>query len=207
MRLLRFDFQNKRWIQLFTDSQLDRFKNLSDLLDKEAARKNLGLYDKFYTKDDLRNGTYPNTIHNSTIIQDEHGQLLSQADRTSWNNKVDRPLINNDAPDVDRLTEGQYHASLSTGNLTLRINGKLRDFGIRTKTGRANFFGAGREVKIEHGCLNGAGEKLTPRHIEIQCVTNPGGNVGETWVHFDETYAYIGNGGSYTGAFDYTIFY
>nr|DAS67962.1 MAG TPA: hypothetical protein [Caudoviricetes sp.] len=207
MRLLRFDFQNKRWIQLFSDSQLDRFKNLSDLPDKEAAQKNLGLYDKFYTKDDLRNGTYPNTIHSSTIIQDEHGQLLSQADRTSWNNKVDKPLINNDTPDVDRLTEGQYHVSPSTGNLTLRINGQLRDFGIRTKTGRANFAGAGREVKIEHGCLNGAGEKLAPRHIEIQCITNPSGGVGETWVHSDETYVYIGNGGSYTGAFDYTIFY
>ena len=43
MRLLRFDKSKNAWVQLFSDAALDKYKNLSDLTNRKAARDNLEL--------------------------------------------------------------------------------------------------------------------------------------------------------------------
>ena len=209
MRLLRYDAANKRWIQLFTDSALDRWYNLADIPDKKAARDNLEMDKYFWNKKVLKDGTAANSIHNVCIIQDDLAQFVTKADKINWNQKVDRPIvIPSGLTPPKPMTEGQILYSRSEDKMKVMIDGKLRDFeNNREMHGRANFAGSGKEVKIAHNLKTNSGAKITPKFVGISCVTNPQGNLGETWTRRDDTYFYVGNTGSYTGPFDYMVYY
>lgn len=52
----------KKWVPISSDEILDRNKNLSDVKDKDAAITNLGLYDKFISKEALQSGFLPDVF-------------------------------------------------------------------------------------------------------------------------------------------------
>lgn len=56
-----------------------------------------------------------------------------------------------------------------------------------------NFVGNGSEVTIPH--LVGR----RPAAVNFVATSNPNGELGDTWVRFDETNVYIGNTGTFTG--------
>lgn len=209
MRLMRYrqiDSTHGEWVQLFSDSALDRFKNLADLTDKKEARKNLELDKYFWNKEELEKGDAVKSIHNICIIQDEKAQFLSQIDRDNWDQKVDRPIVATEEP--KKMTEGQMFYEPSSDLLFVKVNGKLRSFeNNKAAFGRGAFAGKGKEVTIAHNLTNSGGGKITPKYVSFSCVTNPQGELGETWFRKDDTNIYIGNTGSYTGAFDYMISY
>jgi hypothetical protein len=68
--------------------------------------------------------------------------------------------------------------------------------------GSDNFTGDGGETTIAHEL---GGEVIF--NVIVTPTTNPGGYLGEVWVRKDATNIYVGNSGSHTGAFDYTIVY
>jgi hypothetical protein len=209
MRLLRYDAKKKRWIQLFADSALDKYKNLSDVVDKKAARDNLELDEYYWNKAALKDGAAVNSIHNVCVIQDEKAQFVTKADKENWNQKVDRPIVKSTADEeLPEMTEGQMVYNRATDTIKVKIDGKIRDFeNNREIHGTANFAGMGNEVKIEHHLETIHGVKITPKFVGISCVTNPGGMLGETWTRKDDTYFYVGNTGSYQGPFEYMVYY
>lgn len=204
MRLLRYDAPNKRWVQLFTDSSLDKHKNLKDLTDLVEARRNLELDKYFWNKDSLRNGTAVKSIHNVCIIQDKQAQFISQADRDNWNQKVDRPKVSIGTLAAGDLTEGQMHYDPSTDRLEVKVDGKIRQFeNNRATSGIGNFPAQGKEVAIPHLCKDAFNNKVIPKYVGITCQANPQGLLGEYWARKDDTNIYVGNTGSYTGRFEW----
>lgn len=61
--------------------------------------------------------------------------------------------------------------------------------------GTGNFTGDGGETTIPHGL------ELTPSVYYATPIENPNGFLGESWIRVDDTNLYVGNSGSFTGAF------
>ena len=86
----------KKWVQISSDEVLDRNKNLSDLKDKNAAIINLGLYDKFISKEALESGFLPDIFTPENIVTDSNHQFVTDAEKNKWNNKLNKPIANQD---------------------------------------------------------------------------------------------------------------
>lgn len=197
---------NNQWVQLFTDSSLDRYANLSDLEDITKAKENLQLAKDYWNKEELLEGERESIIHNVCIIQDPNARFVTDDEKAFWNQKVDQPITSNTQP--TNLTDGQIWFDPSTNKVQIMINGKLRyPENNLTKSGTANFKGGGQETTVLHQCVGFDGSKKIPNFISITPVENPQGTLGETWVRKDNTNFYVGNTGSYTGKFDYIVFY
>lgn len=205
MRLMYCN-ENHEWIQLFIDSSLDKFLNLSDLTDRTEARKNLELDEYYWNKEILKNGLAESIIDNICIIQSPDARFCSDKEKKFWNKKVDPPIENNTAP--EEMSPGQIWYNSERDELKIFINGMLRDLeNNRAVHGTGNFSGNGKETIIQHGILNHAGQKVVPKTVYFSPVANPFGCLGETWHREDSDNIYIGNTGSYTGLFKYTILY
>lgn len=195
-----------KWIQLFIDSALDRYKNLSDLEDIEAAKDNLKLDQDYWSKEELLEGEQESIIHNICIIQDENARFVTDEQIAAWDNKVDRPIVSSTEP--ENMTEGQFWYDPSTDSIKVFIDGEIRDTeNVRHKFGTSNFAGSNSEKTIAHGCLDSKGKKVIPKFVEIIPNSNPNGTIGEVWVRQDNTNIYVGNTGSFTGRFQYMITY
>ena len=214
MRLLRFDYQNKKWVQLFADSGLDKYANLSDLDNIEEARRNLELDKYYWNKDSLKTGTALNAISPVCINQDTNNRFVTDRDKTSWNNKVDRPLYGETT--TETMTEGQILFDPSTDIAQFMLNGQLRSIKMGISkfaisgmiTGSINFLGKGQEQKIAHGATLTNGTAATPKSVFITPAGNPYGTLGEVWTRWDDNgYIYIGNTGSYTGVGNWTVLF
>jgi hypothetical protein len=72
------------------------------------------------------------------------------------------------------------------------VNGKVTG-------GTSNFLGNGAEVTIAHGL--GA----VPKTVSVVPTANPNGYMGEMWVRSDATNIYVGNSGTFTGAFMWLV--
>lgn len=211
MRLLKFNKKENQWEQIFTDATLDRFKNLSDLENAEKARENLEINKYYWDKDELENGTALNGISPVCINEDKDNRFVTDEEKAFWNNKVDKPIINPETPPIDEITEGQIIYDPNEDRAQIRLNGKLQSLKLGTIrgaiTGVANFAGQGNEVEVIHGAQKADGVPVTPTNAVFNPLSNTFGQLGETWVHFDNEKAYFGNTGRYTGKFAYTIFY
>ena len=82
----------KKWVPISSDEILDRNKNLSDVKDKDAAITNLGLYDKFISKEALQSGFLPDVFTPENIQTDADHQFVSDSDKNNWNNKLNKPV-------------------------------------------------------------------------------------------------------------------
>lgn len=214
MRLLRFDYNNKKWVQLFSDSSLDKYNNLSDLENVEQARKNLELDKYYWNKDSLKTGTAINAISPVCINQDANNRFVSDKDKASWDNKVDRPLYGETT--TETMTEGQILFDPSTDIAQFMLSGALRSIKMGLSqyaisgmvTGSINFLGKGEELQIEHGATLTNGTMATPKAVFVTPAGNPYGTLGEVWTRWDsDGYIYIGNTGSYTGAGNWTMLF
>lgn len=64
-----------------------------------------------------------------------------------------------------------------------------------TNHGTGSFSGGGNETVIPHGL------GLTPSVYYVTPTENPNGFLGESWIRANDTNLYVGNSGSFTGAF------
>jgi hypothetical protein len=68
---------------------------------------------------------------------------------------------------------------------------------FNVKTGTNQFLGLGQELRISHNL----GE--TPDFVVMNPAADNGGNLGETWVSWDDTYIYVHNSGIANTEFDW----
>lgn len=66
--------------------------------------------------------------------------------------------------------------------------------------GSSSFTGDGNTTTVAHG-LPGA-----PSGVTVTAAADPNGYLGEIWVTWDATNIYVGNSGSFTGAFTYVAY-
>ena len=167
--------QFKREWQILFGTALNAASNLSDLTDKKAARINLGLYEEFMTKNEMREGSIPNSIHHSAIIQDYSARFVNDRNIDFWNKKLNKPL-----------------------------------------TGISNFVGNSQERFIKLTITDPLDKVnnplIVPYYITFHPRYNTHGMLGETWIRYNHTPEsdrgiYVGNTGSYTGEFDWYVFY
>ncbi len=76
----------QHWLDLYA-YKLDKFSNLADLTDKDAAIHNLGLDDKFISKEVALHGREPGTIHHTMIRQTTDARFVSDNQVRHWNSK------------------------------------------------------------------------------------------------------------------------
>lgn len=208
---MRFNRNTNKWEQLFADSALDRYKNLSEIADPDEARVNLKIPDHYWDKDELKNGTAVRAININCINETPKGRLVTDEEKKYWNQKVDRPIITSTLPDINDVSEAQIVYDPVEDRAQIRLNGKYQSLKLGNIRGAINgyasFAGQGKEVAVKHGAKKADGAPVTPMNAVFNPTGNPRGQLGETWVRFDNTYAYFGNTGRYKGQFAYTIFY
>lgn len=197
---------NGEWVQLFIDSALDRYANLSDLEDIEKAKENLELAKDYWNKQELADGTHESIIHNICIMQDPNARFVTDKEKDRWNGKVDRPIISINEP--ENMTDGQMWYNPDSGNISVSIEGQIRNISpLKTKIGTGNFVGQGQERSIAHQCVNSNGTGITPLFVAITPMGNTGGTLGEYWARQDATNIYVGNTGSSTASFQWIAYY
>lgn len=93
LKILEHNVETKlnEWKVLFGNA-LSSESNLSDLTDKQKARENLGLYEEFMTREIMKKGTEPNTIHHNLIIQDDSARFVKNKQIRFWNEKLNGPI-------------------------------------------------------------------------------------------------------------------
>lgn len=197
---------NGEWVQLFIDSALDRYANLSDLEDIEKAKSNLELAKDYWNKQELADGTHESIIHNICIMQDPNARFVTDEEKDKWNKKVDRPIISATQP--TNMTDGQMWYDSQDKTIKINIGGAIRNVSSTSMiANNGTFPGQSREVTIEHKCFKLDGTKVRPDFVAIIPTGNTGGTLGEYWVYQDDTNIYVGNTGSYTGGFQWIAYY
>nr|DAM67495.1 MAG TPA: hypothetical protein [Caudoviricetes sp.] len=179
------------------------FYNLSDLLDKNEAIKNLGLLNKFVSIEELKK----TKLFANTIKSNNNHHWTSEEDKNKYNNKLDKAVITE-----QHLNDGDdrpfyYHSG--ENRFYLKHNNKYRLFGGNTiiyKTGIGTFAGNSNEVRIPHGVHNQRNIGVAPEYVSIKPLYKNNGRVGEVWVKKDANFIYVGNTGSANIQFQYIIF-
>ena len=103
--------------------------------------------------------------------QDKNNRFVTDDEKKSWNNKVDRPLYGTTTS--LNMTEGQILYDPSTDIAQFMLDGRLRsikmgvsNFAISGMTsGTSTFAGNGQERKILHGAIKSDGSMDQPRAI------------------------------------------
>ena len=172
----------KKWVPISSDEILDRNKNLSDVKDKDAAITNLGLYDKFISKEALQSGFLPDVFTPENIQTDADHQFVSDSDKNNWNNKLNKPV------EIQTNLEG----ASALDNIKI-VNGF--------------FSGKSQPTIIRNTKTREDGTLISPVFVDVQCVEYTGGDLGEVSVSYTSELINIYNTGSFTGAFQCMIVY
>ena len=179
------------------------FYNLSDLLDKNEAIKNLGLLNKFVSIEELKK----TKLFANTIKSNNNHRWTSEEDKNKYNNKLDKAVITEQHLNNGDDRPFYYHNGES--RFYLKHNNKYRLFGGNTviyKTGISTFAGNSNEVRIPHGVHNQRNIGVAPEYVSIKPLYKNNGRVGEIWVKKDTNFIYVGNTGSANIQFQYIIF-
>ena len=179
------------------------FYNLSDLLDKNEAIKNLGLLNKFVSIEELKK----TKLFANTIKSNNNHRWTSEEDKNKYNNKLDKAVIAEQHLGDSDDRPFYYHNGES--RFYLKYNNKYRLFGGNTiiyKTGISTFAGNSNEVRIPHGVHNQRNIGVAPEYVSIKPLYKNNGRVGEVWVKKDANFIYVGNTGSANIQFQYIIF-
>lgn len=179
------------------------FYNLSDLLDKNEAIKNLGLLNKFVSIEELKK----TKLFANTIKSNNNHHWTSEEDKDKYNNKLDKAVITEQHLGDSDDRPFYYHNG--ENRFYLKHNNKYRLFGGNTiiyKTGIGTFAGNSNEVRIPHGVHNQRNIGVAPEYVSIKPLYKNNGRVGEVWVKKDANFIYVGNTGSANIQFQYIIF-
>lgn len=197
----------KKWVPISSDEILDRNKNLSDVKDKDAAITNLGLYDKFISKEALQSGFLPDVFTPENIQTDADHQFVSDSDKNNWNNKLNKPVeiqtnLEENQIGYDEVNEKFY---IGLNNKTVLIGGASVLDNIKIVNGF--FSGNSQPTIIRNTKTREDGTLISPVFVDVQCVEYTGGDLGEVSVSYTSELINIYNTGSFTGAFQCMIVY
>lgn len=191
----------KEWITISSDEVLDRTKNLSDLPDKDQAISNLGLYEKFVSKEALNSGFLPSVFNANNIIQDTNHKFVTDEQIESWSNKINKVIIY-----TQGLENGQIGYNSSNGKFYIGINGEDIVLGGRSafdnrEVYTGTFNGDENPTIIRNTYIDLSGQVVAPLYVSVQANEFTAGTLGEVSVSFDENYIKVYNTGSFRGAF------
>lgn len=197
----------KKWVPISSDEILDRNKNLSDVKDKDAAITNLGLYDKFISKEALQSGFLPDVFTPENIRTDADHQFVSDSDKNNWNNKLNKPVeiqtnLEENQIGYDEVNEKFY---IGLNNKNVLIGGASALDNIKIVNGF--FSGNSQPTIIRNTKTREDGTLISPVFVDVQCVEYTGGDLGEVSVSYTSELINIYNTGSFTGAFQCMIVY
>lgn len=197
----------KKWVPISSDEILDRNKNLSDVKDKDAAITNLGLYDKFISKEALQSGFLPDVFTPENIQTDADHQFVSDSDKNNWNNKLNKPVeiqtnLEENQIGFDEVNE-KFYIGLNSKNVL--IGGASALDNIKIVNGF--FSGNSQPTIIRNTKTREDGTLISPVFVDVQCVEYTGGDLGEVSVSYTSELINIYNTGSFTGAFQCMIVY
>lgn len=197
----------KKWVPISSDEILDRNKNLSDVKDKDAAITNLGLYDKFISKEALQSGFLPDVFTPENIQTDADHQFVSDSDKNNWNNKLNKPVeiqtnLEENQIGYDEVNEKFY---IGLNNKNVLIGGTSALDNIKIVNGF--FSGNSQPTIIRNTKTREDGTLISPVFVDVQCVEYTGGDLGEVSVSYTSELINIYNTGSFTGAFQCMIVY
>lgn len=197
----------KKWVPISSDEILDRNKNLSDVKDKDAAITNLGLYDKFISKEALQSGFLPDVFTPENIQTDADHQFVSDSDKNNWNNKLNKPVeiqtnLEENQIGYDEVNEKFY---IGLNNKNVLIGGASALDNIKIVNGF--FSGNSQPTIIRNTKTREDGTLISPVFVDVQCVEYTGGDLGEVSVSYTPELINIYNTGSFTGAFQCMIVY
>ena len=197
----------KKWVPISSDEILDRNKNLSDVKDKDAAITNLGLYDKFISKEALQSGFLPDVFTPENIQTDADHQFVSDSDKNNWNNKLNKPVeiqtnLEENQIGYDEVNEKFY---IGLNNKNVLIGGTSALDNIKIVNGF--FSGNSQPTIIRNTKTREDGTLISPVFVDVQCVEYTGGDLGEVSVSNTSELINIYNTGSFTGAFQCMIVY
>lgn len=207
MKVLVYVDEIKKWVQISSDEILDVTKNLSDLKDKDAAISNLGLYDKFISKEALESGFLPDVFTPDNIITDSKHQFVTDEEKNNWNNKLNNPI-----PMQDKLANNQIGYDSANSKFYIGINNQNVLLGGSSafdniKIVDGFFSGNSQPTVIRNNKFNSEGQLIMPLFVDVQCVEYTAGDLGEISVSYTSDTIKIYNTGSFTGAFQCLIVY
>ena len=207
MKVLVYVDEIKKWVQISSDEILDVTKNLSDLKDKDAAISNLGLYDKFISKEALESGFLPDVFTPGNIITDSKHQFATDEEKNNWNNKLNNPI-----PMQDKLANNQIGYDSANSKFYIGINNQNVLLGGSSafdniKIVDGFFSGNSQPTVIRNNKFNSEGQLIMPLFVDVQCVEYTAGDLGEISVSYTSDTIKIYNTGSFTGAFQCLIVY
>lgn len=197
----------KKWVQISSDEVLDRNKNLSDLKDKNAAIINLGLYDKFISKEALEFGFLPDIFTPENIVTDSNHQFVTDAEKNKWNNKLNKPITNQDHLEENQIGYDELNEKFYIGlnNKNVLIGGASALDNVKVVNGF--FSGNSQATVIRNIKQNENGEFIRPIFVDVQCTEYTGGDLGEISVTYTAETINVYNTGSFTGSFQCMIVY
>lgn len=197
----------KKWVQISSDEVLDRNKNLSDLKDKNAAIINLGLYDKFISKEALESGFLPDIFTPENIVTDSNHQFVTDTEKNKWNNKLNKPIANQDHLEENQIGYDELNEKFYIGlnNKNVLIGGASVLDNIKIVNGF--FSGNSQATVIRNTKQNQNGEFVRPIFVDVQCTEYTGGDLGEISVTYTAEAINVYNTGSFTGSFQCMIVY
>lgn len=197
----------KKWVQISSDEVLDRNKNLSDLKDKNAAIINLGLYDKFISKEALESGFLPDIFTPENIVTDSNHQFVTDTEKNKWNNKLNKPIANQDHLEENQIGYDELNEKFYIGlnNKNVLIGGSSALDNIKVVNGF--FSGNSQATVIRNIKQNENSEFIRPIFVDVQCTEYTGGDLGEISVTYTAEAINVYNTGSFTGSFQCMIVY
>lgn len=197
------------WIQIMTDSALDKNNYLADFYDKNddtiaaIVRANLRIPDNYWSKKELAGpvtndsssayqAVSPNVIH-----ENPDKRFVTDDQISVWSNKVDRPYVGTTPPNSVKvngeernITDGKiwYDNANDVLGVMLRENGNAnaaikyrKPDNYRFKTGTGTFNGL-TGVIITHNCVDSYNRAVVPDHISVTPNVPTNGYLGEYYV-------------------------
>lgn len=183
--------------ELAFSGYLSMFNNLSDLSNKLEAVKNLGLFEYLVNVEQIKKIK----ILASTIKHNNRRRWMTQREKDSFNNKIDKLMVTNDKTKDFIYNQNEKRFYMKYDDKGRLFGGKI----IPYKVGQSTFLGGSEEVRIEHKLVDANNIGVKPLYVSIRPLKNKA-LCGDVWVKKDNNYIYVGNSGAANIEFQYLIY-
>ena len=160
------------------------FYNLNDLADKAQAIKNLGLFDKLASIEEIKKIK----ILATAIKTNNLHRFVSKASKDKYNNKISKFVTIDNHFDIDNNNDAYFHNGEK--RFYLKYKNKYRLFGGNT---------------IPHHLHDDRNVGITPDFVSIKPL-HSAAKAGDIWVKKDSNFIYVGNTGAANIEFQYMIY-